>query len=144
MVVEEDTIVVIKSLSQPNIPVVCVDVERIQLRPSRFSLSLQCSREKNLSTSKVSLYMSVQSLYVLPVTCVGFLRDLRIPPTLQRTCRFAASTGSGNQMVIQGERADPHAQEQQPEACKAAASVKFVVPLQGLICSCSHLRNPVD
>ncbi|XP_078262752.1 folliculin-interacting protein 2-like isoform X2 [Rhinoraja longicauda] len=33
---------------------------------------------------------TVRSLYVLPVTCVGFLRDLRFPPTLQRRTGMSA------------------------------------------------------
>jgi len=41
--------------------------------------------------------MSVQSLHFLPCVCVGFLRVLRFPPTVQKTCwlRELARTGAG-------------------------------------------------
>ncbi|XP_078273637.1 cytochrome P450 2K1-like [Rhinoraja longicauda] len=54
--------------NEPSSPVAAL--QRMQRRRLRFDPDYGCC--------------TVRSLYILPVICVGFLRDLRFPPTLQR------------------------------------------------------------
>ncbi|XP_078259543.1 2-amino-3-carboxymuconate-6-semialdehyde decarboxylase isoform X2 [Rhinoraja longicauda] len=57
---------------------------QVRIQEMDQSALLDCCVNNSYDLNILARCCTVRSLYVLPVTCVGLLRDLRFPPTLQR------------------------------------------------------------